>query len=210
MKKIIFSNLIMKKHLNAFVYEVPGNKEIEYDKEVVFPINAVLAKSISKGDEVKVVLLKKNDIEGNSDLNERKFKSELDSINEGIGAKISYVTLTSPFDESKYVHERLMRQMVGQLEKGVEIYADITYGPKPLAIAMFSMLKFADKFFNADIKNIIYGKVDFITDTDGKTTPVNPVIFDVTPLYYLDSVTDKIPVCDSKEAVKALDLLLSI
>lgn len=31
MKKIIFSNLIMKKHLNAFVYEVPGNKEIEYN-----------------------------------------------------------------------------------------------------------------------------------------------------------------------------------
>ena len=45
--KIVYSNLPMKKELNAFRYRSEGNCLIEYDEEVIFPVNAVLAKSIA-------------------------------------------------------------------------------------------------------------------------------------------------------------------
>lgn len=210
--KIIFSDLPMKKELHAFNYKADGNVTIEYDGEVIFPVNAVLAKTMKKGEKVKVVLLSKVDIEGNSAINAGVFQKELNGINRGIGADIEYITIATPFEETRGVHETLLRDMVGKLENGVEIIGDVTYGPKPLPIIMFAVMNFAEKFFSAKIKNIIYGKVDFVDDGSGtgKTKPVNPVLYDLTPLYYLNSLTNTMEYKTSDEAVKALDVLLDL
>lgn len=61
MKKIVFSNLPMKKELNKFKYSVDGNDTIEYGGEVIFPVNSVLARTMKKSDKIKVVLLSKDD-----------------------------------------------------------------------------------------------------------------------------------------------------
>ena len=160
--KIVYSNLPMKKELNAFRYRSEGNCLIEYDEEVIFPVNAVLAKSMAKGEKVKVVLLSKIDKEGNSAVNAGIFQQELNCINLSIGADIEYITLTTPFAETREVHEKLLRDMVGMLEKGAEVIADITYGPKSLPIIVFAVLNFAEKFFGVTIKSIVYGKVNFV------------------------------------------------
>ncbi len=210
--KIVFSNLPMKKELNAFKYVVDGNASIEYDGEVIFPVNSVLAKSMKKGEKVKVVLLSKVDIEGNSAINAGIFQKELNEINRNIGADIEYVTLATPFEETRSVHEILLRDMVGKIEDNAEIIGDVTYGPKPLPIIMFAVMNFAEKFFKAKIKNIVYGKVDFVDDGSGtgKTKPINPVLYDLTPLYYLNSVTNAMEYKNSEDALKALDTLLEI
>ncbi len=207
MKKIVFSDLPMKKQLNKFRYEADGNHFLEYEGEVYFPVNAALAKTLKKEDEVKVVLLSKMDIEGNSAVNAGIFQKELNEINRNIGAKIEYVTISTPFEETKDIHESLMRSMIDKLEDGATIIGDITYGPKPLPIIMFAVMNFAEKFFGCKIQNIIYGKVDFIS---GRAEPVNPVLFDITPLYYLNSITNTMEYNSSSEAVEALDILLSI
>lgn len=210
--KIVFSNLPMKRELNAFRYRAEGNMTIEYDGEVIFPVNSVLARTMQRGEKVKVVLLSKEDIEGNSAVNGGIFQKELNAINREIGAQIEYITIATPFVETRDIHERLLRDMVAKLEEKAEIIADVTYGPKPLPIIMFSVLNFAEKFFAADIKNIIYGKVDFIDDGSGtgKTKPVNPVLYDLTSLYYLNAVTNSMEYRSSTEAVKALDTLLDL
>mgnify|MGYP003507969652 FL=1 len=102
--------------------------------------------------------------------------------------------------------------MVAKLEDNAEIIGDVTYGPKPLPIIMFAVMNFAEKFFKAKIKNIVYGKVDFVDDGSGtgKTKPVNPVLYDLTPLYYLNNVTNSMEYKSSEDAVKALDTLLDL
>ncbi len=212
MKKIVFSNLPMKKELNKFKYSVDGNDTIEYGGEVIFPVNSVLARTMKKSDKIKVVLLSKDDIEGNSAINAGIFQKELNNIKRSIGADIEYITLATPFEETRAVHETLLRDMVDKLENGAEIIGDVTYGPKPLPIIMFAVMNFAEKFFSAKIKNIVYGKVDFVDDGSGigKTKPVNPVLYDLTPLYYLNSVTNAMEYKTSEEAVKALDVLLDL
>lgn len=210
--KIVFSNLPMKKELHAFKYIVDGNASIEYDGEVIFPVNSVLAKCMKKGEKVKVVLLSKVDLEGNSAINAGIFQKELNDINRKIGADIEYVTLATPFEETKDIHETLLRDMIKKLENDAEIIGDVTYGPKPLPIIMFSVMNFAEKFFKAKIKSIVYGKVNFIDDGSGtgKTKPFNPILYDITPLYYLNSVTNAMEYKNSEDALKALDTLLEI
>ena len=95
--KIVFSDLPMKKELHGFKYKVDGNATIEYDGETIFPVNSVLAKTMKKGEKVKVVLLSKVDIEGNSAINAGKFQKELNDINRTIGADIEYNKVWWPY-----------------------------------------------------------------------------------------------------------------
>ena len=205
MKKIVFSDIPMKKELTALSYSVDGNSKLDYAGKVIFPINAVLAKKMAKGDKVKVVLLTKDDVNGNNAINAGVFQKELNELNRSIGAEIEYVTIATPFEETRDVHERTLRDMIGKLEDSAEVYGDTTYGPKPLPIIMFMAMNFAEKFFDAKIENIVYGKVDFI---DGN--PVNPVLYDLAPLYYLNSVINSMECNSSVEALNTLDALLSI
>jgi len=205
MKKIVFCNIMMKERLNALCYKVSGNSTIEYNGEVIFPINGVLACTLKKDDDVKVVLLKKEDIDGNSDRNAGKYKKELDKINSNLGAKIEYRILSTPHNESRAVQEKLFKEILGEFVEGAAVYTDITYSTKSLPIIVFSALNFAQRFFKADIKNIVYGKVDFDKDNN----PFNPELFDMSALFYLNSIVNTIECADGKSALKLLDAILS-
>jgi hypothetical protein len=205
MKKIVFCNIMMKGRLNALRYSVSGNSTIEYDGEVIFPINGILARTLKKDDNVKVVLLKKEDIDGNSDRNIGEYKKELDRLNSSIGAKIAYKILSTPHNESREIQEKLFKEILDEFAEGAAVYADITYGTKSLPIIMFSALNFAERFLKADIKNIIYGKVDFGKDD----IPRNPELFDMSALFYLNSIVNTIECTDGNSAIKILDAILS-
>ena len=114
MAKIVFSNLPMKKELYAFRYVADGRKSMQYEGEVIFPVNSILAKSLKRGEKVKVVLLSKDDPEANSQTNEKIFRAELDRINESVGADITYVNIMTPFVETRSVHENILRAVIAR------------------------------------------------------------------------------------------------
>ena len=206
MKKIIFCDIPMKKNMNAMVYANTGNTNINYSKEVMFPINAILAESLKKDDEVRVILLRTQDKAGNSGRNSGLFMQELDEINSEIGAKISYETLDSEFKETKDIHEKRLQDMLDKIEEHTEIYADITYGPKPLPMILMCVLSFAEKFLNCDVKSVVYGKVDF----DDNNKPCNPELYDVTSLYYLNNLTSSMVADNGKDARQSLNEFFSL
>ncbi len=205
MKKIIFCDIPMKKKMNAMVYANTGNTNCNYLKEVMFPINAILAESLKKDDEVRVILLRTQDKAGNSGRNSGLFMQELDAINSEIGAKISYETLDSEFKETKDIHEKRLQDMLDKIEEHTEIYADITYGPKPLPMILMCVISFAEKFLNCDVKSVVYGKVDF---DDNK--PCNPELYDVTSLYYLNNLTSSMVADNGKDARQSLNEFFSL
>ena len=183
--KVVFSTIPMQK-VGPVFYKSEENKAIEYEGEVRFPINGLLAKTLKKDDEVKVVRIV---TEGEfSEDNVKHQQEELDKINESIGAKISYMEVRETFKETSDIVQSRFRQIVGTLENECEIYADITYGPKTLTPVIFYALGFAEKFFDADIKNIVYGKAVF--DKEKKVIPGASELFDVTALFYLNSLTN--------------------
>lgn len=202
--KVVLSTIPLQV-VNPVFYKSTENKAIEYKGEVRFPINGLLAKTLKKDDEVKVVRIV-TEKEVSEDISEEILKyqqEELDKINESIGAKIFYEEVRETFKETSDIVQSRFRQIVGALENGCEIYADITYGPKTLTPVLFYALGFAEKFFDADIKNIVYGKAVF--DKNKQAIPDASELFDVTPLYYLNSLTNVMNAPDGKTALARLD-----
>lgn len=198
--KIAISTIPMQT-INPQIYKSEENKAIEYCESVRFPINALLANVLKKDEEVKVVRIVTDGkfSAQNVDLQ----KEELDKINGSIGAKIIYTEVSEAFNEISSVIQARFRGLIGEIENNCEIYADMTYGPKTLTPIIFYALGFAEKFFNADIKNIVYGKVVFDNNKIAKTGTAE--LFDLTSLYYLNSLTSVMNAPDGKTALERLD-----
>ena len=213
MKKIIFVDIPMKKMndtTDTQCYAETGNADCRYIGKVVFPVNAVLAEKLQKGDQVKAVLLTTITGKDHSIENVELFQQELNSINAAIGAHIEYEQLATDFVESKANHEVRLRKMLPLMEEGAELYADITFGQKTIPMVLMCAFHFAEKFFDADVKKIIYGKVEFIKHADGIAYPENPELYDVTPLYYLNNLMGTMEAPNGTEALKALDAFFAL
>ena len=206
MEITVFTNLAMKKNLQKVHYEVEGNKSIEYSGEVCFPINGVLAKKLTKADNVKVVIFAKEDKDGNTEENERIFKDELNTLNQTIGANIEYKVIRTPFVETPDMHYDMILKGIDELSQNATIYADVTYGPKTLPFIIFYVLKFAEKYYNANIENIVYGKIDFRNDNKIEDFK----IFDITPLFYLNGLMDSFENIQSDKARELLEKFFKI
>lgn len=213
MKKIVFVDIPMKEidaQKDAVNYAGTGNAGCSYNGKLIFPINVVLAEKLSANDEVKVIMLKTVTEKGNAGKNAGIFQQELDEINMSIGARISYETLDTDFVETKQNHEKRLRAMLSKIEPESQIYADITFGQKPIPMLLMCVLNFAEKFFDADIRKIVYGKVDFIKHDDGKSYPENPELYDVTSLYYLNNLVGAMEAPDGDAALKSLDAFFAL
>ena len=209
MKKIVFVDITMKEDPKAVCYKGKGNTSCNYDGEVVYPINAILAESLKKDNEVKVVLLQtKGDkeniqecIKKNTDL----FKKELNDINHKIGAKISYVEISEEYKEAKKNHEKRIMAILEQMEKDAELYGDITFGPRTMPMVMLCAFSFAEKYYDTQIKKIIYGKVEWV-----KRQPQNQDLYDITSLYYLNNLTYNLQVDSAEKALNSLKAFFSL
>ena len=205
MNKIIICGIPMKERIDPSLY-VSDDKSIPVSsRQVRFPINAFLEKTMQNDDIIKLLLLVKKDDYGNYQKNLDSFKEEFDAVNAKICATVDFVVIDTEFSEEKSVHEKLMGSIVDELEIGAHILVDATYGPKDLPIIIFTALSFAEKFLECQIDNIIYGKAEFV---NGKA--VDTKICDMAPLYYLGSITNTIHCAEPEKAKGMLKSLLSL
>ena len=210
MKKIIFVDIPMKKMSKSFNSQCYKVENAKCCLPVVFPINAVLTKILHKEDSVKVVLLATITEKAHTNENIELFKEELEKINESIGAKIDYEIIKTDFVESKKNHENRLRSMLSKIEEGAELYVDMTFGQKTIPMILMCVLHFAEKFFNADVKRIVYGKVEFVKHEDGVEHLENAELYDLTSLYYLNNLMGSMEASNSKEALKVLDAFFAL
>ena len=144
MKKIVLVPLKMSDDMKKRHYPVDGNSFIEYENEVYYAINAVLAKTLNSDDDVKIILLETNAGEKAGAKNAKLFIEELNEINKnnGINAKIDYEIIPSDFITSKEKSNELYVKLLKNLEYEAEIYADITFGPKTLTMLITDAMQF--------------------------------------------------------------------
>ena len=200
MKKIVYSTIPMQ-DIKPQHYVSTENKAIEYEGKVRFPINGVLAKTLKEGDEVKIVRIVTESEYAKDNTNYQK--EELEAINASINAHIKYEEINAPFKETSDVVQSRFRQIADTFEEGCEIYADMTYGPKTLTPVLFFALGFAERFFDADISHIVYGRIIHGSDKEAKENTAE--LYDVTPLFYLNSLTSVMEAPDGKTALARLD-----
>lgn len=209
MKKIVFVDIPMyvKSKLN---YCNTGNVKSKFDKEVQYPINAVFAEKLNENDELKIVLLKSmtgdSNVDKQTEANIEIFKEEFNSVLKDKNISVEYLPLESEFDESKENHEIRFKKMISCLENDSELYADITFGPKLIPMMIFCVFNFAERFFNCNIKNIVYGKAMH----DENNNPHDGELYDVSPMYHLNNLTNSMIASSGEEAIKNLDLFFAL
>ena len=77
MNKIVFVTLMMADDMHKRHFPVDGNSLIEYSGETYYAINSVLAQTLKKEDNVKVILLETNAGEKAGKKNAELFENEL-------------------------------------------------------------------------------------------------------------------------------------
>jgi len=205
MKKVIICNIPMKESVDQVVYTSEDRSLSVSNRLVRYPVNALLETTVTPEDEVKVILLSKNDEYSYSQQHTDEFITEVNQALAAANVTPSIRIIDTEFSQDKLVHEQLMGRLVEEIDEGSHILVDITYGPKDLPIVIFTAIGFAEKFLDCEIDAIVYGQASFV---QGKA--VNQKICDMSPLYYLSSVTNTIRCNEPGKARKTLNELLSL
>ena len=172
---------MLPKKVYPMVYPVAGNKAIEYDKQVRCPINAILAKTLKKGEKVKVIYIMTTGENSYCEDNKETFIKELEGINAEIGAVLSYDTVEIESKPVKRTFNKLITDLTKKIPKNAELYTDITYGFKPEVLSLFCALRYVEEFHDAVVEYFIWSQLETNKKTGKKE---NPMIFDITSLYY--------------------------
>lgn len=189
------------KEINAVIYPVDGNKKIEYNKPVHYPINGILAKTLKKEEDVKIIFIITIGKNSECESNKKIFINELEKINGEIGAILSYETVGMEFMATKQTYNKLLTDLAEKIPPNSEIYADITFGFKPEILSLFCTFRFVEKFNNTILQYIVYGKVEFNKETKKIE---HPMLFDLTSLYYLFKLLGSMETKDPESALKIL------
>lgn len=203
MKKVVICNIPMKKAVDTVVYSSKDQSLKVSNTAVRYPVNAFLEASLQSDDDVKVILLVKKDNQEFYKAHTAEFITEVMDVSEKTNAKIEYKIIETEFSEEQSVHESLMAQIVDEIAPKTQITVDMTYGPKDLPIVIFTALRFAEKFLECEIDHIIYGQA-FIVDNVAHNT----LVYDMVPLYYMDSVINTIHGDNPEKAKQMLKSLL--
>jgi hypothetical protein len=187
--------------VQAAVYPVDGNKAIEYNKPVRSPVNAVLAKTMKKGEELRVIYIMAIGKNSFCEDNKKIFIEELESINTEIGAVLSYDTVEIASVPSKQMYNKLISDLADKIPENAELYTDITYGYKTEILSLFCALRFVEEFRGAVVQYFIYGHRDKDKEDRKKA---DYQLFDVTSLYYLFQLIGSIGAADAEKASKIL------
>lgn len=211
MKKIVYFFVPMKKmkEQNLLDYGGTGNVKSPYHEKVCFGLTAALSGQIKEDDDFKFVLVRtmtnNENLNGNSKENIELFKAEVSNL---LKRNVEPTVIEGEFSETKADMEKLYRALLGELEEGCEIYADTTFGPRLNLMIIMNVLNFAERFFDADIKMILNCKVLF--DRENKTIEGSQELFDVSPFYYLNNLTNTMQASDGESALKTLDAFFKL
>jgi len=187
--------------VQPLLYPVDGNKSVEYEKPVRCPMNGILAKTLKKDEQVKVIYIMTTGGNSECEQNKKAFIDELEGINKNIGSVLSYDTVEIEFEPTKKTYNKLITDLTEKIPENTEIFTDITYGFKPEILSLFCALRFVEEFRDAVVQYIVYGKAEFNPRTG---LIEHPMIFDITSLYYLFKLIGTIGTTDAETASRML------
>lgn len=188
-----------RSELEKYCYKPQNIYGITCEKPTSFPIIPVMHDTASTEDEVLVFTI--NMLNEDTNVNRVKFEQELEELGFEKTVVRDITVKENQKDENlAYLYKNLVRE----IPDNSEVYACITYGTKTIPIMLISALRYADKFKeNVEVKGIYYGEInrDNNVVTDAKLN-------DVSAVYFIDRIIDKIAQGDNADADRMLDTLL--
>lgn len=180
-----------KGDLKESLYSNPGgNPALECRTSTHFPIIPVIANTADKNEKIRIYAVCPQ--HENTKINLDILRSELEKTKEEIGFEYELTIVDTPFSEMIGDHLALFGKLIETAENDDMIYADITFGTKPIPMILMMFMTYAYRFKeNITIEKIVYGQFDHNTKTAS--------VYDVSALFYMnmtinnmDNVTDPI------------------
>ena len=166
--------------LAEHIYEPADNQELACGS-THFPAIPLISALTEKGDDIKVISVTYDT--PNCHRNLRLLEEEVSKACSAKGASYGLESIEVPFDDSIKAILNVYQQLIARVEDGDELYADITYGSKPMPIVLTMALQYAYRTKeNVSIECVTYGQISHHKETkDAK-------IYDVTALVQLDEI----------------------
>lgn len=202
MKKTLIVSVPMKFAIDKQVYKSDDASLPSSDRETEFPVVPFLEATLAPEDKVKVILIAKRGDNSHAERHIEELKAELAAA----GVDAEFVTVDSEFEEARDVHEKLMRDVVHEIDFKTKLVADVTYGSKDVPVVVFAAMNFAERHLGCEVENIIYGQAYFTKEGEVERAK----LCDLAPLYTLNNLTGVIKCEEGEEAKAVLDSILSI
>lgn len=176
-------------------------------QQFYFPMTYLLNNNVSKGDKVLVLTAveKGNDINHISLDNYEKYKAEVNKVVETKGVTAEFQEIMTDDEFTVFTGKGFFKEIVKFLQDDDSLYADFTFGIKIFTISMFIALNYvvsANK--NVNIKHIIYSWKYSSAVTPEKAKQSK--IYDVTSLFFINSIAAQLNEGDRKSIDKMLGL----
>lgn len=181
------------------VYANPcDNPALECNAKINNPIFALIRNKAEKGEKIRITAIKPDYV--NCNENYKTFVTDVEELKKEIGFEYEISLIDTPFSERIDDHLNLFEMLLDTFNDNDEIYADITFGSKPIPIIALMALTYAYRFRKAFIENITYGQA--VHDPKGGTSGS---MYDVSALFYMNSTLNVInDSSDPKEFIKSI------
>jgi len=182
--KTVIITMPMKKELYSFRYPVQGNSSIEYDGQVKFGVNGVLARLLEPEEKIKLLYIITRGGADQGLENKKLFRQEFDQVTKGknINAVEEVIELNAAPTKGEF--EKLTSSLIEAIDDNAEIIGDFSFGGKPFPFILMCVINFVEMFKNASLLYLIYSSLEWTAENQ----PCNPMIYDITSAYYLQKV----------------------
>ena len=187
--------------LEKGIYQ-PFDFTFKVNIETSFPIITVLAQEQTKQEDVKVIALRTE----NKDT-EDNFEEMLGQLKQ-IGILEEQVTsLLLPENQSSEAGVRSMLKIIEEIPDDSLVYADLTFGTKPMSIMILYSVTFIEKLKDAEVQGIYYGE---LPRSGGKADWGRARLYDLTVYKYMSDMIDQLHGLNVSEPETALKELLDM
>lgn len=172
--------------LDSYCYKAMENKRLAMEEKTAFPIMTVINGYLEPGETSQVIVVL-TDIE-NVRRNYPRFLDELQQLCERKGlVQPEIKEIVVPLDDSVNAQIDLFQKLIEYTEDGDELFACITYGDKPISMAVRMAVQYAYRVMrNTTIDCIVYGQIDRSAGSD--RTLWTGKVYDETGLVRLDEI----------------------
>ena len=188
--------------LEKKTYVPVDNSSLKYGP-VHFSAIPLVAAHVETGEEICVITVTYDipDCHRNLEL----LASELSDACKRKGATCSIDSIVVPFDDSITAILNVFQQLISRIEDGDELYADITFGSKPMPIVLTMALQYARRVRKGVfVECVTYGQVSHHLDSR------EAKIFDVTALVQLDELARMMADNNANDPDRIISELISL
>lgn len=200
--------LQLQGQLSGYVYEAVGNTRLQLQRAIHFPIIASISGYAQAGEEIRVIAVV-TDTEA-SRRNQEVLCTEVAEIcrEKGITCPRGVEFITAPVDDRVAAHVATFQKLIDLVEDDDELFACMTYGTKPMSMALLMAVQYAYRIKrNTSISCIVYGQIDRggreREDWTGR-------VYDMTALVQLDEIVRLLADRKVANPKAAIDTILSL